>query len=156
MARDVLRFLDALALTPGYVAQEVALVRPRLVRRLVLAATAPQGAPRIHRWSDDVYALAAHDDLDPTRFVRLFFSGSQVSREAGFAFLKRITARTVHRDAPTDLATRDAQLDAFACWGTPDASKLARLSAITQPVFVAAGDNDPMMITVNSRLLARG
>jgi len=69
-------------------------------------------------------------------------------------FLKRITARTVDRDEPTDLATRDAQLDAFARWGMPDPSKLARLQAITQPAFVAAGDNDTMMITENSRLLA--
>jgi pimeloyl-ACP methyl ester carboxylesterase len=36
----------------------------------------------------------------------------------------------------------------------PDPSKLARLQAITQPAFVAAGDNDTMMITENSRLLA--
>ena len=164
MARDVLRFADALGLREidllgfslgGYVAQEVALVRPRLVRRIVLAGTAPQGAPRIHRWSDDVYALAAQDVLDPSRFIRLFFSGSEDSRAKAKAFLGRITARTANRDEPTDLATRDAQLEAIARWGIPDPSKLARLSAITQPVFVANGDNDTMMITENSRLLAR-
>jgi len=163
MARDVLSFMDALGLGPvdllgfslgGYVAQEVALVRPRAVRRLVLAGTAPRGAPRIHRWSDDVIELAAQDVLDPNRFIRLFFTGSEESRAAAMRFLKRITARTVDRDEPTDLATRDAQLDAFARWGMPDPSKLARLQAITQPAFVAAGDNDTMMITENSRLLA--
>ena len=163
MARDVLRFVDALGLRQldllgfslgGYVAQEVALVRPRLIRRLVLAGTAPRGAPRIHRWSDDVYALATHDELDPTRFLRLFFSGSRESREKGMQFLARITARTSDRDEPTDLATRDAQLDAFARWGIPDPSQLVRLAAITQPTFVAAGDNDTLMITENSRLLA--
>jgi pimeloyl-ACP methyl ester carboxylesterase len=72
MARDVLRFVDALELRwidllgfslGGYVAQEVVLVRPRLIRKIVLAGTAPQGAPRIHRWSDDVYALATQDEL---------------------------------------------------------------------------------------------
>src|SRR5690348_15866816 len=61
MTRDVLRFIDALGLREldvlgfslgGYVAPELARVRPRLVRRIVLAGTAPQGAPRIHRWSD--------------------------------------------------------------------------------------------------------
>jgi pimeloyl-ACP methyl ester carboxylesterase len=50
MTRDVLRFIDALGLREidvlgfslgGYIAQELALVRPRLVRRLVLAGTAP-------------------------------------------------------------------------------------------------------------------
>jgi pimeloyl-ACP methyl ester carboxylesterase len=89
MARDALRFIDSLGLDQvdllgfslgGYVAQELALVRPRLVCQIVLAGTAPQGAPRIHRWSDDVYALATQDRLDPNRFTRLFFSGSEESR----------------------------------------------------------------------------
>jgi pimeloyl-ACP methyl ester carboxylesterase len=163
MARDVLRFVEQLGLREidvlgfslgGYVAQELALVRPRLIRRLVLAGTAPRGAPKIHRWSDDVYALAAQDVLDPSRFIRLFFSGSEESRAKGAAFLKRISARTVDRDEPTDLSTRDAQLEAIARWGLPDPSKLARLAAITVPVLVANGDNDPMMITENSYLLA--
>lgn len=164
MARDALRFIDALGLGQvdllgfslgGYVAQDVALVHPRLVRRIVLAGTAPQGAPRIHRWSDDVYELATQDRLDPTRFIRLFFSGSEESRAKGMEFLHRISARAVDRDEPTDLATRDAQLAAFARWGLPDPSKLSRLAAIIQPTLIAAGDNDPLMITENSRLLAQ-
>ncbi|MCU1427045.1 MAG: alpha/beta hydrolase, partial [Actinomycetia bacterium] len=61
MTRDVLRFIDALELRQvdvlgfslgGYIAQELALLRPRQVRRIVLAGTAPQGAPNIHRWTD--------------------------------------------------------------------------------------------------------
>jgi pimeloyl-ACP methyl ester carboxylesterase len=164
MARDAIRFVDALGLRQidllgfslgGYVAQELTLARPRLVRRLVLAGTAPEGAPRIHRLSDDVYALAAQDDLNAERFIKLFFSGSEASRAAGRAFLGRITARKVDRDEPTDIATRDAQLSAIARWGTPDPSKLSRLAAIIQPTFVANGDNDTFMTTENSRLLAQ-
>jgi pimeloyl-ACP methyl ester carboxylesterase len=49
---------------------------------------------------------------------------------------------------------RDAQLDAITRWGITEPSKLARLGAITQPTLVANGDNDPMMITQNSHLLA--
>lgn len=53
MARNAIAFLDALGLTQidllgyslgGMVAQELALLRPRLVRRLVLAGTGPQAA----------------------------------------------------------------------------------------------------------------
>lgn len=60
MARDALKFIDALGIATvdllgfslgGHIAQEIALVRPRLPRRLVLAGTAPQGAPDLHRWS---------------------------------------------------------------------------------------------------------
>jgi pimeloyl-ACP methyl ester carboxylesterase len=163
MTRDVLRFVDALGLREidllgfslgGYIAQELVLVRPRLVRRIVLAGTAPQGAPKIHRWSDDVYALATRDVPDPDHFVKLFFSGSEVSRAKGMEFLKRISARQADPDQQTDLATRDAQLEAITRWGIPDPSKLARLAAITQPTLVANGDNDTMMITENSYLLA--
>jgi pimeloyl-ACP methyl ester carboxylesterase len=121
----------------------------------VLAGTAPRGAPRIHRLSDDVYALAARDDLDPKRFISLFFSGSEESRAKGMQFLGRISARTLDRDQPTDLATRDAQLMALARYGIPDPSQLARLAAITQPTFVANGDNDTFLITENSSLLAK-
>jgi pimeloyl-ACP methyl ester carboxylesterase len=55
MARDALEFLDALGLDAvdvlgfslgSFVAQDVALVRPAMVRRLVLASSAPQGADR--------------------------------------------------------------------------------------------------------------
>jgi pimeloyl-ACP methyl ester carboxylesterase len=164
MARDVLRFVDALALTEidvlgfslgGYVAQELALVRPRLIRRLVLAGTAPQGAPGIHRWTNEVFALATPDSFDPDGFMRLFFSGSEESRAKGMEFLGRISARTGEPDEPADLAARDAQLEAITRWGIPDPSRLTRLAAITQPTLVANGDNDPMMITENSRLLAR-
>jgi pimeloyl-ACP methyl ester carboxylesterase len=163
MARDALRFVDALELGQidllgfslgGFVAQELVLVRPRLVRRLVLAGTAPQGAPRLHRMSDDVYALATQDVLNPERFIKLFFSGSDESRAKAVEFLGRISARKVDRDEPTDTATRDAQLEAVTRWGIPDPSKLAQLTAITQPTFVAIGDNDRWMITENSRLLA--
>jgi len=164
MARDVLRFVDALGLTAidvlgfslgGFVAQTLALTRPRLIRRLVLAGTAPEGAPDIHRWTDEVYALATPDSFDPDGFIRLFFSSSDEGRARGMEFLARISARTADPDEPADLAARDAQLDAITRWGIPDPSKLARLAAITQPTLVANGDDDPMMITENSHLLAR-
>jgi pimeloyl-ACP methyl ester carboxylesterase len=163
MTRDVLRFIDALELAQvdvlgfslgGYIAQELALLRPRQVRRIVLAGTAPQGAPNIHRWTDDVYALATPDEVSADRFISLFFSGSQESRAKGMKYLKRVSARQVDRDEPTDLATRDAPLTAITRWGIPDPSKLSRLAAITQPAFVANGDNDRMMNTENSYLLA--
>jgi pimeloyl-ACP methyl ester carboxylesterase len=163
MARDVLRFVDALGLTEidvlgfslgGFVAQTLALTRPRLIRRLVLAGTAPQGAPDIHRWTDDVYALATPDSFDPDGFIRLFFSSSEEGRARGIEFLGRISARTTDPDEPADLAARDAQLAAITRWGIPEPSKLARLGAITQPTLVANGDDDPMMITQNSHLLA--
>jgi pimeloyl-ACP methyl ester carboxylesterase len=163
MGRDVLLFVDALGLKQidllgfslgGYIAQELALLRPRLVRRIVLAGTAPQGGPDLHRWTDDVYTHACADEITPEHALNIFFSGSEESRAKGMEYLQRTQTREAHRDAPTDLATRDAQLAAITAWGIPDASKLNRLAAIIQPTFVASGDNDTMMHTKNSQLLA--
>jgi pimeloyl-ACP methyl ester carboxylesterase len=163
MARDALAFIDALGLDEvdilgfslgGYVAQELTLLRPRLVRRLVLAGTAPQGGPDLHRWSDTVFALATADQPTADDLLSLFFSPSQQSRAKGGEYLQRAYRRQDDRDAPTDLATRDAQLAAITAWGIPDTSRLNRLAGITQPTLVANGDDDLMMHTKNSHLLA--
>jgi pimeloyl-ACP methyl ester carboxylesterase len=163
MARDVALFVDALGLEQidllgfslgGFVAQELALLRPRLVRRIVLAGTAPQGGPDLHRWSDDVYANACADEMTPETALEVFFSGSEESRAKGIEYLERTQRRQTDRDSPTDLATRDAQLAAITAWGIPEGSKLNRLAAIIQPTFVAIGDHDTMMHTKNSHLLA--
>jgi pimeloyl-ACP methyl ester carboxylesterase len=163
MARDALAFIDALGLEQidllgfslgGFVAQELVLLRPRLVRRLVLAGTAPQGGPDLHRWSDEVYALGTADEPGAEHLLGLFFSRSEESRAKGMESIGRLFQREVDRDEPTDLATRDAQLAAITAWGIPDESKLNRLTGITQPTLVANGDNDTMMHTQNSHLLA--
>jgi pimeloyl-ACP methyl ester carboxylesterase len=163
MARDALAFIDALGLKQidllgfslgGFVAQELVLLRPRLVRRLVLAGTAPQGGPDLHRWSDEVYALATPDQPIAEDLLGLFFSSSARSQAKGLESLGRLFQREVDRDEPTDLATRNAQLAAITAWGIPDESKLNRLAGITQRTLVANGDNDPMMHTQNSHLLA--
>ena len=45
-------------------------------------------------------------------------------------------------------------MDAISTWGIPDPTRLHRLAGITQPTLVANGDNDLMIPTPNSRLLA--
>ncbi len=163
MARNALAFVDALALTEidvlgfslgGHVAQEIALIRPRLPRRLVLAGTAPQGATDLHRWSDDVYRWATGDVTAPDDFIALFFSGSAEATRLAWEYLGRTHARQEDRDPESSLACRDAQYQALMTWGIPESAKLERLSAITQPTLVANGDNDTMMYTKNSVLLA--
>ena len=163
MARNALAFVDALGLKEidivgfslgGHIAQEIALIRPRLPRRLVLAGTAPQGASDLHRWSDDVYRWAAGDVTTPEDFISLFFSGSAEGTRLAWEYLSRTHARTEDRDPESSLDCRDAQYQALMTWGIPESSKLERLSAITQPTLVANGDNDTMMYTKNSVLLA--
>ena len=163
MARDALSFIDALELSEidvlgyslgGYVAQELVLIRPRLVRRLVLAGTGPQGGEDMHGFSDEMFVHANRDQPGAEDVLALFFERSETSVAKGREFLQRIFTRTDDRDTRTTLEVRDAQLDAITTWGIPDASRLSRLAGITQPVLVANGDNDRLVPTKNSHLLA--
>ena len=163
MAHDALSFLEALGLRRvdllgfslgGFVAQELTLVRPRMVRRLVLAGTGPQGGQDMHGFSDGVFGSATRDAPDAEDLLALFFERSTTSVAKGWEFIGRIFSRTQDRDPDTTLATRDAQLDAIHTWGIPDASRLNRLNGITHSVLVANGDNDRMVPTQNTYLLA--
>jgi len=165
MARDALAFVDALGLKTvdllgfsigGMVAQEVVLMRPYLVRRLILAGTGPQGGEDLHVFADGpVREAALRDTPGPENILTLFFERTASSQAKGREFIKRIMSREQDRDQPTDLATRNAQLTAISEWGIPDPTRLNRLAGITQPTLVANGDNDVMIPTKNSHLLAR-
>jgi pimeloyl-ACP methyl ester carboxylesterase len=163
MAHDALRFVEALELDEidvlgfslgGFVAQELVLIRPRLVRRLVLAGTGPQGGEAMHGFSDEAFGHATRDEPDGDDLLALFFERSETSVAKGWEFVERIFTRSEDRDTDTTLETRDSQLDAIHSWGIPDPSKLNRLAGIRQPVLVANGDNDRMVPTRNSNLLA--
>jgi pimeloyl-ACP methyl ester carboxylesterase len=162
MARQMIAFADALGLAQidllgfsigGFVAQEIALVRPALVRRLVLAATGPKGAPGMHGWREDI-AAAARAESKPENLLYVMFAHTDTSQARGKEFLGRFIARREGRDAPTSDAVRDAQYDAIVEWGIPDHAALQRLTGIKSPTLVMQGDNDLMIPTKLSHLLA--
>ncbi|MFI7065133.1 alpha/beta fold hydrolase [Kribbella sp. NPDC050124] len=164
MARDAIEFIDALGLDRidllgfsigSFVAQEIALYRPDLVDRIVLASAAPRGAAGIHGWRRDVIAGVGGREPSPEGYLHAFFPATPEGLEAGQALLGRIYGeRTQGRDEPTGWQTRQAQYDAVTEWGIPNHAMLERLQGITQPVFVANGDGDPMIPARYSYLLA--
>jgi pimeloyl-ACP methyl ester carboxylesterase len=163
MARDALAFLgamefdqvDLLGFSIGsFVAQQIVLVRPAIVRRLVLASAAPRGAAGMHGWAPEVIGAVGTREGSPEGYLSVFFAPSASSRQAGQQALRRMSARTGDRDQATTWATREAQYDAVCTWGIPDHGLLQRLSAIDMPVFVANGDSDPMILPHYSYLLA--
>ncbi|MEV8388859.1 MULTISPECIES: alpha/beta hydrolase [unclassified Streptomyces] len=163
MARDAITFVEALELPRidlfgfsigGMVAQELTLIRPQLVRRLVLAGTGPRSGVLMHGWINDVQALANVADNHPEDLLSLFFEVTPTSQQKGREFLERRASRTEDRDKPAGLQARDAQMDAITEWGIPDPAQLDRLAGITHPVLVANGDNDIMIPTPNTWLLA--
>jgi pimeloyl-ACP methyl ester carboxylesterase len=161
-ARQMIAFADALGLVEidllgfsigGFVAQEIALVRPTLVRRLVLAATGPKGAPGMHGWRDDI-AAAARGESKPENLLYIMFAHTEASQAKGMEFLGRFMERQEGRDAPTSDAARDAQYDAVVEWGIPDHAALQRLTGIKSPTLVIQGDDDLMIPTKLSHLMA--
>ena len=163
MAYDTIAFItamdfgqvDLLGFSIGsFVAQQIALTRPALVRRLVLASSAPQGAAGMHGWAPEVIGAIGTPKTTPEEYLDVFFAQSPSSRQAGQEALQRMYARTEDRDTATTWATREAQYDAVCTWGIPDHAKLQRLSCLQMPVFVANGDSDPMILPHYSYLLA--
>jgi pimeloyl-ACP methyl ester carboxylesterase len=148
--------VDLLGFSIGsFVAQEIALIRPDLVRRVVLASSAPQGAAGMHGWAPEVIGAVGRPETTPQEYISVFFAPTDTSRAAGQQAAGRIFgARTTDRDEPTTWQTREAQYDAVCAWGIPNHSMLERVSAIEVPVLVANGDSDPMILTRYSYLLA--
>jgi pimeloyl-ACP methyl ester carboxylesterase len=163
MAHDAIAFVDALDLSAvdllgfsigSFVAQQIALTRPALVRRLVLASSAPQGAAGMHGWAPEVIGAVGNPQPKPEQYLDVFFTQSAAGRQAGQDNLRRMSARTEDRDTATTWATRQAQYDAVCTWGIPDHGLLQRLGCLQMPVFVANGDSDPMILPHYSHLLA--
>lgn len=150
------RRVDLLGFSIGsFVAQEIALIRPDLLRRVVLASSAPRGAAGMHGWAREVIGAVGAPETSPQGYLSVFFAPTDTSREAGRQVAGRIFGgRTNDRDEATTWQTRQAQYDAVCSWGIPNHSLLQRVGAIELPVFVANGDSDPMILPRYSYLLA--
>jgi pimeloyl-ACP methyl ester carboxylesterase len=163
MAHDAIAFMEAMSFKQvdllgfsigSFVAQEIALIRPDLLRRVVLASSAPRGAAGMHGWAPEVIGAVGQPEPNPQGYLDVFFAPASTSQQAGQQAAGRIFGRTNNRDEPTTWQTRQAQYDAVCTWGIPNHSLLERVSAIDLPVFVANGDSDPMILPRYSYLLA--
>jgi pimeloyl-ACP methyl ester carboxylesterase len=163
MARDAASLIDALGLERvdlfgfsmgGYVAQQIAVDRPELVRRMVLVGTGPRGGDGMGQLDPDVAPLfgKAYDPQDEM-WLPIFFSPSAQSQAAGRRFLERIRARTEDRDAAVSEATIAAHLAAARAWGASAPGSFDYLEEIRQPTLVVNGSDDIVVATVNSYIL---
>jgi pimeloyl-ACP methyl ester carboxylesterase len=160
MAEDASAFLDAKGLKQvdllgfslgGFVAQRLAVTRPALVRRLILAGTGPAGGDGISNVGavlTDAMQRAAAEGKHPKSF--LFFSPTSSSQQAGQQFLNRLAVRKEDRDTPASNETVQAQVKAITVWGLPASAKEVDLGAVRQPALVVSGNQDVMVPTSNS------
>lgn len=161
MARDTIALIHALGLNKvdllgfslgGFVAQDIALKAPELVRKLILAGTGPAGGTDIDKvwsvfWPLMIKALLTLRDAK----YYLFFTSTTNGRRAAKAFLKRLKERELHRDKGPTPGAFLRQLKAIQAWGRQAPQDLG---SIRIPVLLANGDNDIMVPTVNTTDMA--
>jgi pimeloyl-ACP methyl ester carboxylesterase len=163
MANGAVSFVSALGLDRfdllgfsigSFIAQEMLLTVPGLIRSAVLASSAPAGASGMHGWADDVMACVGGPNPTPKGYADVFFTHSAAGLDAAGRAIKRIYGREEGRDAGTSWQTRNTQYAAVCEWGEPNHARLQRVEAVTAPVLIANGDSDPMILPRYSHLLA--
>lgn len=162
MARDAIAMIRALGHRQidllgfslgGFVAQDITLKAPELVRKLILTGTGPAGGTGIARVGAVSWPLIIKGLLtfrDPKTF--LFFTSTANGRTAAKTFLARLTERKTGRDKGPSPRAFLRQLAAIKAWGLQVPQDLGRIRI---PVLVANGDNDIMVPTANSHDMAR-
>jgi pimeloyl-ACP methyl ester carboxylesterase len=163
MGQHVVTFVQALGLRQvdllgfslgGFIAQQVTLDRPDLVRRVVLAGTGPEGGEG-YLCSLEAAATATSDVRTLGDFLFLFFEPTPTSQAAGRDFLERRQRRQKDRESLTTPQAMNAQAAAIAAWGMRKSPPYARLNEIQQPALVANGEHDIIVPTVNSFILSQ-
>ena len=140
----------------GMVAQQVALDRPSLVRRMILVGTAPEGGDDImHLEKPALQRILTDPNLQGLQvLVKLFFTSSEASQAAGDAFARRLMRRQEDREPLSGPNIAAAQLAAFRAWERVGGERFRRLRDISQPCFVVNGVLDPLIPVSNSFALA--
>jgi pimeloyl-ACP methyl ester carboxylesterase len=164
MAAHLLAFADALGLTQvdllgfslgGMVAQQAALERPALVRKMLLVGTAPEGGEDImHLEKPELRRVLEDPSIQGLQVLgKLFFTSSEASQAAGQAFVARLAGRTGEWEPVSGPDVAQAQLAAFRAWERGGGERYAKLRRIMQPCLVVNGVLDNMIPVRNSYVL---
>ena len=162
MAEDAIALIRALGFEQvdllgfslgGFVAQDIVLKEPDLIRKVILTGTGPAGGEGIEKvgavsWPLIIKGLLTFRDAK----LYLFFTSTANGRRAAKDFLRRLQERKADRDTPIAVGAFLRQLKAIKAWGTQAPQDLG---AIRKPVLVANGDQDKMVPSGNSIDLAR-
>ncbi|WP_322752558.1 alpha/beta hydrolase [Frankia sp. Cas3] len=159
-AEGAIEFIDALGLTQvdllgwslgGIVAHHVALRRPDLVRKIIVAGSSgPGAAPGTPDMSERVLSIMAKPDADAEDLLYLFYPETEQARASGLEHLAKVSKRLEGGPAVTEEAAR-GQLAAVARLLAVNWDQLkSELQAISQPVLYANGIHDVMIPAIAS------
>jgi len=165
MAKHALDFLDGLGVTTcdvlgfslgGMVAQQMALDRPSIFRRMILVATAPRGGDDVMHIEKPALAKVFGDATlqGYARLQKLFFAPTASSQAAGAAFVQRLLQRKDDLEPVSGPAVAKAQIAAFRDWERFTGERFADLKAIQQPALIVNGIHDEMIPVANSYRLS--
>jgi len=161
MAIPALAFLDALGIQTcdvlgfslgGMIAQQMAIDRPQLFRKIILAATAPRGGEDImHLDKPSLRVHFSNPELKGYDILqKIFFAPTESSQTAGREFIGRLKERQSDLDPISGPEVGKAQLAAFREWEQFTGSRFAGLKVIPQPTLVVNGIHDEMIPVRNS------
>jgi pimeloyl-ACP methyl ester carboxylesterase len=161
MAQHAFAFLDALKLARcdvlgyslgGMIAQQMALDRPTVFRRMVLVGTAPRGGEDIMHLEKPTLQVHLSDPKLRGYAVlgKIFFAPTVSSQAAADAFIKRLMERTQDREPVSGPAVGQAQMAAFREWESITGDRFGALKTIPQPTLVVNGVQDEMIPVRNS------
>ena len=165
MAAHALAFLDGLGIRTcdvlgfslgGMVAQQVALERPSILRRMMLVGTAPRGGEDIMHLEKPSLAKPLSDPSlqGYATLQKIFFTSSESSQAAGAAFIERLMKRSADREPISGPAVAQAQMAAFREWEQVSGERFSDLKKIQHPTLVVNGVYDEMIPISNSYWLS--
>ena len=160
-AQGAIEFIEALGLSTvdllgwslgGIVAQEIARCRPELVRKLVVAGSAPGGQiPDAPGLSEDVLGIMTKAEADADDLLYLFYPATDSARAAGFDHLAKVSRRLAAGGPAVSQEAAMAQLAAIGQVSSVPFDKVrSNLEAIKQPVLYANGVHDVMISALAS------
>jgi pimeloyl-ACP methyl ester carboxylesterase len=150
-----LRQVDVLGFSiGGFVAQEIALQAPELVRKLLLVGTGPRGGENMATLTPEAQEIFGQSYAVPEEiWLKVHFTPSAASQAAGRRFLDRFRARLKDRDPEVNDEVAPAQIEAIGKWGMRREGSYDYLKRLTQPTLVVNGQRDVIIYTINSYIL---
>ena len=146
--------MDVLGLSiGGFVAQEITLAAPDLVRRLVLVGTAPRGGEGMEGGTPEGNRIfgASYDPPDHL-WLSVFFTPSAAS-QGGSRVSQALSTSFYGSRSRSERQVAPAQRAAIAKWSARRERPYDYLKAIQQPTLVVNGSTDVIIYTVNSFIL---
>jgi pimeloyl-ACP methyl ester carboxylesterase len=132
----------------GYIAQELAINHPGMVRKLVLAATSAGGARTVLMSPERMDRFTANEGLTPEEILRkdmdIYFSDKYILNHPDE--IREFIDISLRWYQPADAFLRQFE----ACLNHNAADRLHQVGI---PVLILSGDDDPLVPPENSRIL---